>query len=106
MAPGQLETLVRQLMQRGWYVTAAEKAESTLLIGFNFMPGGGTSWLKAFEVPHADATVEGVEHAIETWKAKVRNDIANATASDLVRRMIAEHGPDRVGEAMNARLLV
>ena len=105
MAPGQLETLCRRLVERGWWVTAAEKTEAAVLIGFNFMPNGHPSWLKAFEVPHHLATPEGVETMIRTWMAGVMWDLENGTPSETVRKMVAEHGPDRVRKAMNGRLV-
>jgi hypothetical protein len=106
MQPGRLESLCRELVRRGWWVTAAEKTQATVLIGFNFMPERAPSWLKAFEVPHDAATVEGVEAAIETWKAGVRHALQNGGASQTVRHMVAEHGPHRVEEAMRAKLTV
>lgn len=104
LAPGHLEILCRQLVDRGWYVTAAEKTDQTVMVGFNFMPGPAPTWLKAFEVDHKDATVEGIEAAIEAWKAQVRHELENGASSQLVRQMIAEHGPDKVKEAMSGRL--
>ena len=65
IASGALESLCRALIERGWWVTAAERTDATVIIGFNFIPGGHPSWLKAFEVPHADANIPGVEAAIE-----------------------------------------
>src|SRR6185369_922584 len=100
IAPGALEGLCRALVERGHFVTAAEKCAETVLIGFNFMPRAAPAWLKAFEVPHHDATVEGVEAAIEAWKAGVRRDLERGESSQVVRQMIAEHGPDAVREAM------
>lgn len=101
---GELEGLCRALVSRGWWVTAAEWTPETVIIGFNFMPQKHPSWLKAFEVPHADATVGGVEAAIETWKAGVRHALQNGGASETVRKMIAEHGTQAVGEAMHGRI--
>jgi hypothetical protein len=106
LAPGHLESLCRQLVQRGHWVTAAEKTNETVIIGFNFMPERVPAWLKAFEVPHRHANVEGVEVMIETWKAGVRWDLENGKASQTVRHMIAEHGPQRVREAMGGNLVV
>lgn len=102
LKPGELSDLCRTLVQRGWWVTAAEKTPHTVLIGFNFLPRKHPCWLKAFEVPLAAATVEGVEAAVEAWKAEVRERLANGMASALVRQMIAEHGLDVVREAMRA----
>lgn len=98
--PGQLEILCRRLVERGWWVTAAEKCPDTVIIGFNFMPNAAPTWLKAFEVDHADATVEGVEAAIEAWKARVLHALDNGEASPLVRQMVAEHGAVAVQRAM------
>lgn len=106
MQTGTLEALCRELVRRGWWVTAAEKCNETVLIGFNFMPHAVPAWLKAFEVPHAQATPEGVEAAIEAWKATVRRALENGGASKTVRQMVAEHGPDAVKEAMDGRLVV
>jgi len=100
--PGQLENLCRELVRRGWWVTAAETCPATVIIGFNFMPQAGPpSWLKAFEVPHHLATPEGVEMMIRTWMAGVRWDLENGTPSETVRKMVAEHGVGRVREAMS-----
>jgi hypothetical protein len=92
IAPGQLESLCRRLVERGWWVTAAEKTPQTVIVGFNFMPYASPTWLKAFEAPHHLANVEGLEVMIETWKAGVRHDLENGGASALVRQMVAEHG--------------
>lgn len=100
IAPGQLEALCRKLVERGHWVTAAEKTLGTVIIGFNFMPERVPAWLKAFEVPHEDATPEGVERVIEDWKTTVRFCLANGGASQLVRQMVAEHGLGAVQEAM------
>lgn len=102
---GQLEGLCRELVQRGWWVTGAETCPQTVLIGFNFMPQAHPSWLKAFEVPHADATVEGVEAAIAEWMAGVRRDLETGKVSPTVRNMVAEHGPGAVQEAMRGNLV-
>lgn len=105
MDGARLESLCRTLVERGWWVTAAERTPDTVIIGFNFMPRGHPSWLKAFEAPHADATVEGIEARIEVWKARVRFTLENGAASETVRKMVAEHGPDAVREAMDGRLV-
>jgi hypothetical protein len=97
---GDLERLCRELVARGWWVTAAEKTPTTAIIGFNFMPYAAPSWLKAFEVPERHADVAGVELMIETWKAGVRHDLDNGGASALVRQMVAEHGAGAVRNAM------
>lgn len=97
---GDLEALCRRLVERGWWVTAAEKCPETVIIGFNFMPHAAPTWLKAFEVSHASATPEGVEAAIEAWKITVRYALENGGASPLVRQMVAEHGLQAVREAM------
>ena len=106
LPPGHLEALCRELVRRGWWVTAAEKCPETVIIGFNFMPHAVPAWLKAFEVAHADANPEGVEAAIEAWKAGVRNALENGGASETVRKMVAEHGIAAVREAMDGRLVV
>lgn len=102
--PGHLEALCRELVRRGWWVTAAEKCPESVLIGFNFMPHGHPSWLKAFEVPDRQATADGVEIHIRTWMAGVRWDVENGTPSETVRKMIAEHGPEAVREAMSGHV--
>lgn len=101
IAPGALESLCRALVDRGWWVTAAEKTPATVIVGFNFMPHAAPTWLKAFEVSHADATVEGVERAVAAWQADVLHRLDNGTASPLVRQMLAEHGADAVRGAMS-----
>lgn len=95
-----IASVCRELVRRGWWVNAAEKTDTTLLIGFNFMPHAQPAWLKAFEVPHEEATPDGVERAIEAWKETVRHALRNGGASETVRRMVAEHGLARVQEAM------
>jgi hypothetical protein len=92
-----------ELIRRGWFVTAIETGARTALIGFNFLPNRRPSWLKAFEVPLDELTVGAVERRIEDWKASVRHGLALGRTSWTVRRMLAEHGPDRVEEAMRAR---
>lgn len=103
MTGERLESLCRELVRRGWWVTAAENCPETVIIGFNFMPGRAPAWLKAFELAHEDATVEGVEAAVEAWKETVRHRLENGIASETVRRMLAEHGPGAVQEVMLAR---
>jgi hypothetical protein len=106
LAPDHLETLCRQLVQRGHFVTAAEMCPATVIVGFNFMPRAVPAWLKAFEVTHRDATPDGVEAAMEKWKAGVRRDLERGEVSDTVRLMIAEHGPGAVQDAMRGKLRV
>jgi phosphoglycolate phosphatase-like HAD superfamily hydrolase len=101
-----LPALCRELVRRGWWVTAAEKTPHSVIVGFNFMPERVPAWLKAFEVPLESATPDGVEHAVEDWKASVRHAILNGKASPVVRQMVAEHGITRVREAMHARVSV
>jgi hypothetical protein len=96
----QLEILCRRLVDRGWWVTAAEKCPETVIVGFNFMPHAVPAWLKAFEVPHAEATVEGLEQVISAWQADVLERLEFGTASATVREMLAEHGANAVREAM------
>ena len=100
LGPGALESLCRVLVQRGWWVTAAERTPETVIIGFNFLPNRAPTWLKAFEVPHRHADVRGVEVMIETWKAGVRHDLESGHTSAVVRQMLAEHGVQAVREAM------
>lgn len=99
----RINDLARELVQRGWMVTAAEANLLTLIVGFNFMPNRAPSWLKAFEVPLAEVSVEAFERRIEAWKHKVRDELARGKSSETVRRQLAEHGPDAVKEAMRAR---
>lgn len=100
---GSLLGLCRELVARGWWVTAAERERDALLIGFDFLPHRAPSWRKAFEVPWSEADIEGVERHVEGWKAKVRRDLADGSASPLVRQMVAEHGPEVVRAAMEPR---
>lgn len=106
LAPGHLEALCRELIRRGWWVTAAEKTGDTVLIGFNFIPHAVPTWLKSFELAHADANPEAVEAAIELWRARVLHELENGRASSTVRQMVAEHGVAAVREAMCARSFV
>lgn len=101
LPPGHLEALCRELVRRGWWVTAAERTGAGVIVGFNFLPErGAPSWLKAFEVPDHLADVRGVEVMIRTWMDGVLWDLENGTPSETVRRMVAEHGPQVVREAM------
>lgn len=98
-----LPAICRELVRRGWWVTAAEKTNSSVIVGFNFFPRGDPSWLKAFELPYADATPDGVERAIDDWMFSVRQAIENGEPSATVRQMIAEHGIDNVRRVMRGR---
>lgn len=100
-----LEALTRELLADGHWVTAAEDTGETLLIGFDFMPRSSLPWLKAFEIAKP-VTREAVDAAVQAWKAKVRRELADGSASAVVRQMIAEHGPQRVAAAMGGRLVV
>lgn len=101
-----LTALCQELVRRGWWVTAAERTNDSVIVGFNLMPRATPNWLKAFELPHALATPGGFEREIETWRSRVRADLENNKASDVVRHLMAEHGPEKVREALNATAFV
>lgn len=102
--------VAEELVKRGWFVTAfepvvnTERSAGSLIVGVNFMPQRRPSWLKAFELPISAATPDLFEKAIEVWKRRVRHDLRHGRASHTVRRMLAEHGPEAVREAMRERI--
>lgn len=101
-----LPGLCRELVQRGWWVTAAEKTNDGVIVGFNFMPHVPLCWLKAFEVPFEEATPDGIERHIEAWRERVLGTLEKGEVSATVRHLIAEHGREKVTEAMRARVFV
>lgn len=98
-----LEAVVRELLRRGHRVTAAERTwNGGVVVGFEIMgPGDPPTWLKAVQAPTLDP--DAVERSLRAWKDSVIRDLAEDRASPIVRRMIAEHGQDRVFRALGMR---
>ena len=105
MAP-DLEALCRELVQRGWFVTGADEMSDGIVVGFNFLPRHDPNWLKAFRLPVKDATPDGFEHEIDLWRRDVLHRLDNCELNPVLRRLLAEHGADKVREAMSARAFV
>jgi hypothetical protein len=95
-----LEALARELRRRGHRVTAIERTGFGCIVGFELIgPGKPPHWFKAFQVARADPDL--VEHELSGWKGAVIRDLIQGVPSQVVRRMVAEHGQDRVLEAMS-----
>ena len=97
----QVSEICRELVRRGWWVTDAERTQTGLLIGFDFMPRVRPNWLKAFEPIGLQCTPDGIERLVNAWREDVLIRLKSGDQlSATVRRLLAEHGRDAVHAAM------
>lgn len=101
-----VDALCKELVRRGWFVTEAELMQDSVIVGFNFLPRHDPNWLKAFRLPFKDATPDAFEREIDLWRADVLRRLDDCELTPVLRRLLAEHGADKVREAMNARAFV
>lgn len=93
--------LLREAMKvRGYAPTWSAIEGDHVQMGFDFMPGRMPGWLRAFQLPANEATPDNFEAAIREWQKDVLRDLHMGIPSDVVRRMIAEHGQLAVTLAM------
>lgn len=88
------------LKAKGYKPVWMEPTDDRIAIGFEIIDQSPT-WTKAFDCDGAVADSPAFVLLMTQWKLKVRKDIAIGMPSEVVSKMIHQHGMDMVQRALS-----